>query len=107
MDIDKISTEEAKKSLPLIESGEIHLIDVRTKEEWEMGHAPQSIHFELSRFENGELPALPKDAQIYTCCAAGGRAEIAKNIMRKNGFSNVKNLGGLRDWKLAGGTVVK
>ena len=107
MDIKKISAEEVKECIPLVVGGKIHLIDVRTEEEWEAGHAPGAIHFELGRLEKGELPDLPKDADICTCCAAGGRAEIAKNILLKNGFTKVRNMGGLRDWKIAGGEVVK
>ncbi len=106
MDVDKISPEQVKECVPLIEGGRVYLLDVRTKEEWDMGHAPKAIHFDLARLEKGELPDIPKDADICTCCVSGGRAEIAKNILLKNGFSKVRNLDGLRDWKLAGGDVI-
>ena len=107
MDIHKLNPEEAKACVKKIMSGEAFLLDVRTKGEWDSSHAPKSIHFDLQRLEKGELPELAKNTKIFTCCAAGGRAEIAKNILLEIGFSNVKNLGGLRDWKLAGGDVVK
>ena len=88
-------------------SGDLVLLDVRTDDEWGVGRAKGAIHFKLSRLEAGELPDLPKDAKICTYCAAGGRAETAKNILTANGFLNVKNFGGLRDWKLAGGEIEK
>lgn len=107
MDIDKISPEEVKLCMESINNGTGFLLDVRTDEEWSAGHADKAIHFDLARLEKGEMPDLPKIAEICTCCVAGGRAEIAKNILLKNGFSKVKNMGGLRDWKLAGGDVVE
>jgi rhodanese-related sulfurtransferase len=106
MDIDKISPDEVKECVPLIEGGKVYLIDVRTKEEWDIGHAPKAIHFDLARLENGEIPDVPKDADICACCATGARSEMAKNILIARGFTKVRNLGGLRDWKIAGGPVV-
>ena len=38
-----------------------------------------------------------KDEPIFTYCAAGKRAERAKNLLIRNGFSNVTNLGGIQD----------
>ena len=38
-----------------------------------------------------------KDEPIFTYCAAGRRAERAKNLLIKNGFTNVTNLGGIQD----------
>ena len=81
------------------------MLDVRTKEEWDVGRAKLAVHFELARLEKGEAPSISKDKEIYTCCVAGGRAEMAKNILLKNGFQKVKNFGGLKDWKLVGGEV--
>jgi len=107
MDVKKVDSEEALRCVELIKAGKAFLLDVRTDEEWSAGHAPMAIHFDLARLEKGEFPDLPRDAEICTCCVSGGRAETAKSILLGKGFFNVKNLGGLRDWKLAGGGVVK
>ena len=45
---------------------------------------------------NDEIQAF-KDEPIFTYCAAGRRAERAKNLLIKNGFTNVTNLGGIQD----------
>ena len=107
MEINKINEEALKCFMEDMKDGKAVLLDVRTEEEWGAGHAENAIHFELARLEAGELPEIPKDKPICVYCAAGGRAEAARGILVSKGFSNVKNIGGLRDWKLAGGNVVK
>lgn len=72
-------------------------IDVRTDSEWKDGHVPDAIHFELSKLISGELPEIEKDTKIFVYCRSGGRAEIAKDILIKNGFSDVSNIGGYED----------
>lgn len=107
MEITKINPEGFKTCLEHLKNKEALLLDVRTEEEWEAGHAEGAMHLELSKIEAGELPDFPKDKKICVYCAAGGRAEMAKKLLLSKGFLNVHNLGGLRDWKAAGGSVVK
>lgn len=83
------------------------IVDVRRDDEWEAGHADRAIHWELARLEDGELPDIEKDANVYTYCAAGGRAGKAAEILRENGWVHVQNAGGLSDWEAAGGEVTK
>jgi rhodanese-related sulfurtransferase len=89
-----------------VNSGEVALIDVRTSEEWARGYAKGAMHFDLARLQAGELPDIAKDKSIYVYCAAGGRAEKAKVILEKAGYTNVISIGGLGDWQDAGGEVV-
>ena len=88
-----------------VNAGKASLIDVRTDAEWSAGHAAAATHFDVTRMESGELPALPKDLAIYLYCRTGHRAGIAKTILEQNGYTNVVNLGGLSDWQAAGGPV--
>jgi len=48
-------------------------------------------------------PALEKDAAIYVVCAAGGQAALAGKTLHEMGYTNVTNIGGISDWKEAGG----
>ena len=50
-------------------------------------------------------PALKKDAEIYLVCGAGGQAALAGKTLREMGFSRVHNIGGIGDWKAAGGPM--
>jgi len=91
-----------------ISKNEAVLMDVRTTVELvEDGYAVDSVHFELVRLQNGELPNYPKDMKMYVYCKAGGRAGQAKTILEENGFTDVTNIGGLSDWEAAEGEVVQ
>lgn len=84
------------------------LLDVRTDEELaEDGYAPKSIHFDVVRLDEGEVPNISKDKKIYVYCRSGGRAGRAEEILENNGYSDVVNIGGLVDWEAAGGEVLK
>lgn len=50
-------------------------------------------------------PALAKDAAIYLVCGAGGQAALAGKTLHEMGFENVTNIGGIGDWKSAGGPM--
>lgn len=95
----------AKTAVEQVDAGDATLIDVRTKEEWDAGHAPQAEHFELARLEAGELPDAPKDATIHIYCRSGNRATTAVAILEEAGYTDVTNIGGLTDWQAAGGDV--
>ena len=47
--------------------------------------------------------ALTKDADIYLVCGAGGMAALAGQTLKEMGYNNVTNVGGIGDWKSAGG----
>ena len=74
------------------------IIDVRTDSEWNDGFIEDAKHIPINDLEKRlmEIQAF-KDEPIFTYCAAGKRAERAKNLLIRNGFSNVTNLGGIQD----------
>ncbi|MGB3687735.1 MAG: rhodanese-like domain-containing protein [Jannaschia helgolandensis] len=49
--------------------------------------------------------ALKKDAKLYLVCGAGGQAALAGKTLTEMGFSSVTNVGGIGDWKEAGGAM--
>ena len=48
-------------------------------------------------------PVLNKDAELCLVCGAGGQAALAGKTLMDMGFKNVINVGGIGDWKNAGG----
>lgn len=50
-------------------------------------------------------PALQKDAEIYLVCGAGGQAALSGQTLTEMGFTRVTNIGGIGDWKTAGGPM--
>lgn len=50
-------------------------------------------------------PALTKDAELYLVCGAGGQAALAGKTLKEMGYTNVTNIGGIGEWKDAGGPM--
>jgi phage shock protein E len=71
------------------------LIDVRTKEEFDAGHADGAVNLSLQDIDNGVNPDCDTDEPLQLYCRSGGRSEMAKQILLSRGYSNVENLGGL------------
>ena len=49
------------------------LLDVRERDEWRAGHAPQARHLVLNHLQE-RLGDLPADRQIITVCRSGRRS---------------------------------
>ena len=94
----QITAEEAKK---IMDSGEEHLIlDTREQEEFDDGHIPNAILIPYTEIENKAEEMLPdKDKLILVYCRSGRRSKIAAESLSKLGYTNVKEFGGLIDWK--------
>jgi len=88
-----------------VAKGDAILLDVRRDDEWQAGHAVGAVHFPVERMKAGELPDIPKDKPVYVHCAAGVRAQAAAELLMANGWQNVFNVCGLKDWQEAGGPV--
>jgi hydroxyacylglutathione hydrolase len=82
--------------------GEVQLIDVRARSEWDAGHIAGSRNIPL-----GELAAaagrIGDSAPVVLQCASGARSSIASSVLLANGVRDVINLsGGLAAWRDAG-----
>jgi len=50
-------------------------------------------------------PAFGRDKTIIIHCASGGRAALAGKTLKDMGYTDVRNLGGFKDWVGAGGEI--
>lgn len=73
------------------------LVDVRSKAEFDTGHAKHSINFAVEDMDSGKLPDIQKSTSIYVYCRTGRRSEIAKTLLTKAGYTKVENIGGLSE----------
>ena len=90
-----IKTIEPQTVLKLIETQQAPLIlDVRSAEEFYQGHIPGAINISYELLpENQQLNAYKKqDIIIY--CRSGRRAQIASQVLQKNGFKQLIDLNG-------------
>lgn len=95
------------KAITKVAQGTASIVDVR--EEWERsgGYIPGSVHIPIGEIEAGKDSGLAKDRVLFVHCASGRRAERARKMLSGKGFSSVYNIGGLKDWEKAGGSVVR
>lgn len=71
------------------------LLDVRTQEEYRMGHIPQSVNLPLDNI--GEV-SLSRDAELCVYCQSGMRSAQACRILKEMGYTHVSDWGGLQTY---------
>ena len=88
-----------------IERGEMNLVDVRARTEWDNGHIAQAQHFFLGTLlqNAGRLDA---GKPVVTQCQSGGRSAIAASILQARGLEVINMNGGLTAWNEAGFPIV-
>ena len=85
-----------------LRSGDVAVLDVRGRAEWEAGHLPGVENIPVGYLEY-RLDEVPRDRPLVVHCQGGGRSAIAASLLRSKGFVNVVNLGGgYADWQAAG-----
>lgn len=62
------------------------LLDVRERDEWRAGYAPQARHVVLGQLED-HLGDLPSDRPIVTVCRSGRRSAMAANLLTRHGYT--------------------
>jgi hydroxyacylglutathione hydrolase len=84
-----------------VERGNVTVVDVRSRAEWDEGHIPAAKHIMLGylaeRFEE-----IPLDKPVIVQCRTGRRSAIGASLLQLKGFETVTNLmGGIKDWEMA------
>ena len=93
--------------VPRLARGEVTVIDVRNRSEWEAGHLPGAVHIPVGYLPE-RLAEIPRDKPIVLHCQGGGRSAIAASLLQQLGVSNASDLlGGFTAWQLAGHEVVR
>lgn len=75
------------------------LIDVRESNEYSAGHIPDAVNIPLSQIASAEDVLSDKGATLYVYCLSGARSNRATGILKKMGYRNVKNIGGINSYK--------
>lgn len=75
------------------------LLDVRTQQEYNEGHIPNSLLIPLDGLKESVESKIPdKEAKTLIYCRSGSRSKQAADILISKGYKNVYNLGGIIDW---------
>ena len=75
------------------------LLDVRTLEEYSDGHIDGSVNIPLDRIYSVENVVKDKSTPLYVYCLSGGRSGLAVSYLKQIGYTNVKNIGGIRSYR--------
>lgn len=91
---------------PKLAAGDVTVVDVRNRSEYEAGHLPGSLHIPVGYLAE-RLAEIPRDKPIIVQCQSGARSAIATSVLQKLGVNDATDLvGGFVAWKGAGHEVV-
>lgn len=99
----------SKEAAELIESEQPIILDVRTPQEYQRGHLPNSLLIPVQELQKRrqELGA-DYNREILVYCATGNRSTVASKILIDSGFKHVVNMrGGIYDWSRKNYPVVR
>lgn len=82
-----------------------YLLDVREKDEWQAGHAPDAVHIPMSELAR-RAEEVPNDRDVYVICRSGGRSAQAVAALNKAGWKTSNVDGGMHAWHGAGRPMV-
>ena len=78
------------------------VLDVRTVEEWNEFHAPNTTLIPLDQLP-ARLNEIPRDRQVVVVCRSGNRSQQGRDILLNAGFQQVTSMtGGLNEWRASG-----
>ena len=79
----------------------VTLVDVRTADEYALGHIDGALNISLDDLRE-RIGEIPSDRPVYVYCGVGLRGYLASNILKENGYGDVRNLiGGIKTYKAA------
>ena len=79
----------------------VTLIDVRTKDEAALGTIEGAVNIPLDEIRE-RIGEIPHDKPVWLFCGVGLRGYLASNILKANGYDDVRNLiGGMRTYEAA------
>jgi rhodanese-related sulfurtransferase len=91
----RINASEARQIMN--DYSDVVVLDVRTEEEFSMGHIPGAVLVPSSEIADWHRPEL-KDTPILIYCRSGNRSATAAQELINRGYLRVFDFGGIIDW---------
>ena len=84
-------------------AGEVQILDVRERSEWDEGHIPGSAHTPWHDLD-GVPEGLDAARPIAVLCGSGQRAAVAASLLKRHGAEHVIHVieGGVPKWEALG-----
>lgn len=80
------------------------LLDVRTPGEYAEGHIENSVNIPLQSIAEAEKIIASKTVPIFVYCMSGARSSQAAGILKRMGYTDVNDIGGILSYK---GAIVR
>ena len=93
----RISQDEAKNIMD--NQNDYVILDVRTKDEFNMGHIKGAINLPNEEIGYEDLDIEDKDKIILVYCRSGHRSLQASAKLAILGYTNIYEFGGINTWK--------
>ncbi|HQB32042.1 MAG TPA: rhodanese-like domain-containing protein [Erysipelotrichaceae bacterium] len=71
------------------------LLDVRSIEEYQEGHIPESKNIPVHQIEKVASAVSDKNTMLYVYCHSGARSGTATSSLKRMGYINSVNIGGI------------
>ena len=90
-----------------IQDSDYILIDVRTKDEFDLGHIDNAINLDFySDTFQSEILSLPKNEKIVLYCRTNNRSSKTATILKQNGYRDILVIsGGITEWVKNGNDI--
>lgn len=100
---DQLEPIDRKELLERADQGEVVVLDVRPREEYEAGHIPGAVSVPLKELRR-RMASLPRDAEIVAYCRGPYcvLAPQALELLRRRGFRVRRLEDGFPEWRQAG-----
>ncbi len=92
--------------LDLEKHRDMHILDVRRADEFEVGHLPGATNIAHTRLL-ARIDEVPQDKTLLVHCRSGIRSSYATALLQKHGFEAIQMDGGFLEWERVGGEVVR
>lgn len=81
------------------ENSNLKIVDVREPAEYAFSRIPGAVSIPLGELEL-RFNELNQEEEIYVICRTGNRSDMAAQLLKDKGYTNVKNVvSGMVDWK--------
>lgn len=100
-----VAKTDATALAPRVARGEVTVLDVRNRAEFEAGHLPGAMHIPVG-YLRARLAEIPRDKPIIVQCQSGGRSAIATSVLQQLGVTTATDMsGGYNGWRDGGHPV--
>lgn len=91
----KVDAAEAKA---MVENEGYTILDVRRPDEYAEAHIEGAVNHAIENLDSIEETFPDKDTKLLVHCKGGTRAKRAVEAMLAEGYTNVVDMGGIKDW---------